>query len=166
MYTDSALSGTLHYIAVTWRLLYTLSHTGRRHTLHWNVCVCVRILLVQAPLCSKRLLDYPGVGELEGASLLGRRSMSRRPLVYLRHRRALLGGPQVGHQLGDQSAGLLWLEVADLLRHVHQLGHALLVAPGQEQEPGQEGEPLLLWSLLHQTALATYLHRNLSILVV
>merc|ERR1719458_2418414 len=55
-----------------------------------------------APLLDDGLLDLPGVGSGPGADLLG-------------HINALLGGLQLGDQLGDVSAGSLGLEGALLL---------------------------------------------------
>ena len=54
-------------------------------------------------------------GELEDAGLLG-------------HDGALVLGREAGYQLRHEPAGLLGVEVADLLRHVHQAGDDLVVA--------------------------------------
>ena len=64
-----------------------------------------------APLLDDGLLDLPGVALGPGADLLG-------------HINALLGGLELGHQLGDVSAGSLGLEGALLLGGVldHGLG--------------------------------------------
>ena len=61
---------------------------------------------VEAPFCEQGLLHLLWRGELEGAGLF-------------RHGSALMSRLQLGHQLGDEPAGLLGVEVTHLLGHVH-----------------------------------------------
>ena len=70
---------------------------------------------VQTPLGQQGLVHLLGLGELEGAGLLG-------------HDGALVLGLQLGHQLGDEPAGLLGVEVTHLLGDVHQRGDHLVMA--------------------------------------
>lgn len=99
----------------------------------------LRVPLVQTPLRPQRFRLGLRRRELEHARLL-------------RQRGALLLGPEAGHQLGDQPARLLGVEVADLLWHVHQRVDGLVVA--------------LLLALLHDAALAADLDGDLLALGV
>merc|ERR1712156_925888 len=67
------------------------------------------------PLLDNRLLDLPGVGPGPGAHLLG-------------HVHALLGGLELGHQLGHVLAGPLWLQSTLLLGGVLDNGLHFLEA--------------------------------------
>ena len=82
-------------------LLHSLGQSGllRRHI---------------APLLDNRLLDGPGVGSGPGADLLG-------------HIDTLLGGGELGHQLGHVLAGPLGLEGAGLLGGVLDNGLLLVI---------------------------------------
>ena len=70
---------------------------------------------IQTPLGKQGLVHLLGLGELEGAGLLG-------------HDGALVLGLQLRHQLGDEPAGLLGVEVTHLLGDIHQAGDHLVVA--------------------------------------
>ena len=69
---------------------------------------------VETPLGQQGLVHLLGLGELEGAGLLG-------------HDGALVLGLELGHQLGDEPAGLLGVEVTHLLGHIDQGGDHLVV---------------------------------------
>ena len=94
---------------------------------------------VQAPLGLEGLLDLLGAGELEVAHLPGDGG-------------ALVGGLELGHELGLELARLLGVEVAHLLGHVDEGGDGLVVA--------------LLGALLGHTAGAADLHGQLLALGV
>ena len=70
---------------------------------------------VKTPPGLQGLGHLPGLGELEVTSLL-------------RHNGTLMLRGQLGHQLGDKSAGLLGVEVTLFLRDIHQGGHNLVMA--------------------------------------
>ena len=92
------------------------------------------LLLVETPLCPERFALQARLREPEAASLLW--DYGALPLRV-----------ETRHQLGHQTAGLLGVEVAHLLRHVHQGVDLLLVA--------------LLRALLNYTACSTDLHWKL-----
>jgi len=101
--------------------------------------ICLTSSLIQTPLCPERLVLPLWLGELEAAGLL-------------RHHRALLLGLQAGHQLRDQAAGLLGVQVTRLLGYVHQGVYSLIMA--------------FLWPLLSDTACSTDIEGNLLTLGV
>ena len=81
-----------------------------RKTKHYELSTCIgslRSLLIKAPFCPQRFLKPLWLGELERTGLL-------------RHGGALLLRLEAGDQFGDQSAGLLWVEVTSLLRNIDQ----------------------------------------------
>ena len=66
---------------------------------------------------------------------------------FLRHDGALMLGTELGHQLGDEPARLLRIEVTDLLRNIKERGDDLVMA--------------FLWPLFKSTASSTDLYGQL-----
>ena len=89
---------------------------------------------VEAPLGEQRFRHLARLAELEHAGLL-------------RHYCALVLWAQPRHQLGNEPAGLLWVEVAHLLGHVDQRGDGLVVALLRTLLEGAAGTTDLNWEL-------------------
>jgi len=70
---------------------------------------------VQAPFGQERFVNLLGLGEFQGTGFLG-------------HNGALVLGLQLGDKLGDEPAGFLWVEIANLLRNIHKGSDDLVMA--------------------------------------
>ena len=117
---------------------------GRVRGKRWRLLVAVvlihirllvpSLVLLQAPLCPQRLPRETARGELHLTNLPG-------------HACALLLWIQARHQLCDQAAGFLGLQVANLLGDVDERVNLLVMA--------------LLGAVLHDAARPTHLHWQL-----